>query len=143
MPGVKLSHPRGSRMSITVHSITVDCARWEPLVDFWSQASDFVEDPANPNTAGDPVGVLVDPERHLQLLFIPVPEPKSVKNRVHLDVVPVGSTRDEEVERLTALGATHVADHRRPDGSGFVVLADPGGNEFCVERSETERAATA
>ena len=128
-------------MTISVHSITVDCERWEPLVAFWSRASDFVEDPANPNHDGDPEGLLVHPDGHLQLLFIPVPEPKSVKNRVHLDVVPVDGTRDAEVERLLRLGATLVADHRRPDGTGFVVLADPGGNEFCVERSAGERAA--
>jgi hypothetical protein len=128
-------------MTISVHSITVDCERWEPLVEFWSQASDFVEDPDDPNNDGDPMGLLVHPERHLQLLFIPVPEPKTVKNRVHLDVVPADGTRDEEVERLVGLGATLVSDHRRPDGSGFVVLADPGGNEFCVERSAAERAA--
>jgi hypothetical protein len=51
--------------------------------------------------------------------------------------------RDEEVERLLALGATLVADHRRPDGSGWAVLADPGRNELCVERSAAERAAGA
>lgn len=122
-------------MTISVHSITVDCARWEPLVEFWSQASDFVEDPENPNSDGDPEGLLMHPGTHLRLLFIPVPEPKTVKNRMHIDVVPLDSTRDEEVERLIGLGATAVADHRRADGTGFVVLADPGGNEFCVERS--------
>lgn len=126
-------------MTISIHSITFDCERWEPLVEFWSQASDFVEDADNPNAEGDPEGVLVHPKLHVQLLFIPVPEPKTVKNRVHLDLVPVDGTRDEEVERLLGLGATFVADHRRPDGSGFVVLADPGGNEFCVERSAAER----
>ena len=128
-------------MSMKVHSITVDCERWEPLVDFWSRASDFVEDPDNPNAPGDPVGLLVNTEQQLQLLFIPVREAKSVKNRLHLDLVPVDSTRDKEVERLLALGATQVADHRRTDGSGWVVLADPGGNEFCVERSAAERTA--
>jgi hypothetical protein len=129
-------------MTVSVHSITVDCERWEPLVEFWSRASDFVEDPDNPNAEGDPMGALVHPERHVQLLFIPVPEPKTVKNRVHLDVVPVDTTRDEEVDRLLGLGASLVADHRRPDGAGWVVLADPGGNEFCVERSVRERAGS-
>ena len=71
-----------------------------------------------------------------------MPEPKTVKNRVHLDLEPTDRTRDEEVERLLKIGATLVADHRRPDGTGWVVLADPEGNEFCVERSAAERAAT-
>jgi Glyoxalase-like domain len=71
-----------------------------------------------------------------------VPEPKTVKNRVHLDLMPTDRTRDEEVERLLGIGATLVADHRRPDGTGWVVLADPEGNEFCIERSAAERAAS-
>jgi hypothetical protein len=56
-----------------------------------------------------------------------------VKNRLHLDVSPIDRTRDEEVDRLVALGASHV-----DIGQGeqrWVVLADPEGNEFCVLRS--------
>jgi Glyoxalase-like domain len=70
-----------------------------------------------------------------------VPEAKTVKNRVHLDLEPDDRTRDQEVERLLGIGATLVDDQRRPDGRGWVVLADPEGNEFCVERSPAERAA--
>ena len=128
-------------MTARLRHVTVDCARWEPLVEFWSQALDFVEDPDNPNNPGDPEGLLISPRQDLGLLFIPVPESKSVKNRLHLDVVPTDRTRDEEVDRLLGLGATQVADHREPDGGGWVVLADPGGDEFCVERSDAERAA--
>jgi hypothetical protein len=62
-------------------------------------------------------------------------------NRVHLDLLPTQRTRDEEVTRLLGIGATLVADHREPDGTGWVVLADPEGNEFCVERSLKERVA--
>ena len=72
-----------------------------------------------------------------RLLFERVPEPKTVKNRAHIDIRP-GLRRDEEVERLIGLGASLFADHRQPDGSGFVVLADPDGNEFCVERGERD-----
>jgi len=128
-------------LTARLRHVTVDCARWEPLVEFWSQALDFVEDPDNPNNPGDPEGLLISPRQDLGLLFIPVPESKSVKNRLHLDVVPTNRTRDEEVDRLLGLGARQVADHREPDGTGWVVLADPGGNEFCVERSDAERAA--
>lgn len=64
-------------------------------------------------------------------------EGKTVKNRVHLDLKAAhGRTRDEEVERVVSLGARVVADHRRADGSGWVLMADPEGNEFCVERGE-------
>jgi predicted enzyme related to lactoylglutathione lyase len=76
------------------------------------------------------------------LFFNQVPEPKTVKNRLHLCLRPE-TTREEEVERLTDLGATHVADHRGPEGTGWVVLADPEGNEFCVLRGDAERAADA
>jgi hypothetical protein len=75
------------------------------------------------------------------LYFQRVPEGKVVKNRVHLDVAPLDGTRDEEVERLLAAGATVADDQRRADGTGWVVLADPEGNEFCVERGDAERAA--
>ncbi|MCI0687970.1 MAG: hypothetical protein L0Y54_12130 [Sporichthyaceae bacterium] len=63
-----------------------------------------------------------------------------MKNRMHLDLQPQDRTRDEEVERVIGLGATLVDDHRKPDGTGWVVLADREGNEFCVERSAAERA---
>jgi hypothetical protein len=127
-------------MTIRVTTITIDCADWVPLVEFWSRATPYREDPGNPNRPGDPAGMLVDPEGGPELLFIPVPEGKTVKNRVHLDVIP-DTTRDEEVVRLLDLGATVVADHRKPDGTGWVTMADPEGNEFCVERSKAEKAA--
>jgi hypothetical protein len=65
-----------------------------------------------------------------------------VKNRLHLDLQPQGIRRDDEVQRLLGLGATVVGDRRRPDGTGWVTMADPEGNEFCVERSDLERSAT-
>ncbi|GAA4561490.1 VOC family protein [Planotetraspora kaengkrachanensis] len=70
--------------------------------------------------------------------FQRVPEPKAVKNRMHI-CLQADSPRDVETERITSLGATLVADHRNADGSGWVVLADPEGNEFCVLRSVAER----
>ena len=62
---------------------------------------------------------------------------KQVKNRIHFDLRPTAGPRDDEVERLAKLGATVVADRRRPDG-GWVTMADPEGNEFCVLRGEAE-----
>ena len=72
-----------------------------------------------------------------------MPDDKQVKNRVHLDLVPTDRTRDEEVERVLALGAAVVDDQRKPDGTGWVVFADPEGNELCILRSDAERAAAA
>ncbi len=71
-------------------------------------------------------------DRAQVLLFINVPDDKVVKNRVHLDLRPLDGTREDEVARLIALGARHLGDFRRPDGSGWITLADPEGNEFCV-----------
>ena len=67
------------------------------------------------------------------LLFQRVPEGKTVKNRLHIDVSPIDRTQEAEVERLIALGARHV-DVGQGEQS-WVVLADPEGNEFCVLRS--------
>jgi hypothetical protein len=60
-----------------------------------------------------------------------------------LTFAPTERTRDEEVEHLKGLGANQVADHRdiRNDGTGWVVLADPEGNEFCILRGDAERTA--
>ncbi len=68
------------------------------------------------------------------LLFLKVPEPKTVKNRMHICLRPTDRGRDEEVDRILGLGATLVDDLRKPDGSGWAVLADPEGNELCVLR---------
>jgi hypothetical protein len=124
-------------MSSSFRNITVDCRDAGALASFWASVLGwnvyFDEDPE----------VLVAPSFPPQsgptMLFIPVPEARSVKNRVHLDVQPGDRTRDEEVARLLGLGATVVEDHRKPDGSGWVWMADPEGNDFCVERSAEER----
>lgn len=121
-----------------VRSITVDCADPYRQAQFWSEVTGWKEDPDDPNNPGDPEGRIVSPQG-FSLLFIPVPEGKTVKNRMHLDLVPIMRGRDEEVTRLLAIGASLVHDRRRPDGSGWVVMADQEGNEFCIERSARER----
>jgi hypothetical protein len=130
-------------MTARVRNVTFDCADPYTLAGFWSQVTGYQEDPEDPNLPDDPEAALVGPEGLANLLFIAVPEAKTVKNRVHLDLMPTDRTRDQEVSRLLGLGATLVADLRRPDGTGWAVLADPEGNEFCVERSAAERAAQA
>ncbi len=121
-------------MTSAVRHITFDCLDPYDLAGFWAQVvdgrrqdDDHPDDPAVLVThAGPP------------LLFEQVPDDKTVKNRVHLDLQP-RLAREQEVQRLVALGATVRHDRTRPDGSGWVVLADPEGNEFCVERSAAER----
>lgn len=99
---------------------------------FWSKVLDWTEDPEDPNLPGHEECLIMSRDRTQVLLFITVPDDKVVKNRVHLDLRPVDGTREAEVARLVELGATQLADFRRPDGSGWITLADPEGNEFCV-----------
>jgi predicted enzyme related to lactoylglutathione lyase len=125
----------------SLRNVTVDCTDALKLAHFWAEVLGW-----NIYHDDDPE-VLVAPEFPPHrggptMLFIPVPEPRSAKNRVHVDLQPSDRTRDEEVERLIALGATLVEDHRTGEGLGWVWLADPEGNDFCVERGAAERAAT-
>jgi catechol 2,3-dioxygenase-like lactoylglutathione lyase family enzyme len=123
-------------MSSAVRHATIDCRDPYQLATFWTAVLGAkIHDDDQPD---DPEVLLTGFEP--PLLFIQVPESKSVKNRIHFDVQPQDRTRDEEVERLLELGATLVGDHRREGGLGWVTLADPEGNEFCVERSRAERA---
>jgi Glyoxalase-like domain len=96
------------------------------------------EDPQDPNEPDDEECMIFSGNGRTRLLFIEVPEAKQIKNRLHFDLRPTDATRDEEVARLLSLGATEVADHRGPDGSGWVTLADPEGNEFDVLRRDSE-----
>lgn len=67
------------------------------------------------------------------IVFVPVPEGKAVKNRLHIDVSPADQTQAAEVQRLLALGAIE-ADIGQGEVS-WVVMRDPEGNELCVLRS--------
>jgi predicted enzyme related to lactoylglutathione lyase len=119
--------------------LTFDCADPYALATFWSTVTGWpVSDEDQP---GDPEALVLAPDPVPGLLFIRVPESKSVKNRLHIDWVPTEGTRDEEVDRVASLGATVYEDHRTPDGRGWVTMLDPEGNEFCVERSDAERGA--
>jgi predicted enzyme related to lactoylglutathione lyase len=125
-------------MSVHIHNITFDCADARGLATFWSGVTGwhvyYDDDPevvVAPSFPYDGTG----------LLFIPVPEGKTAKNRIHLDLAPETMTRDEAVDAAVAAGATVIGDHRRDDGAGWVTLADPEGNEFCLERSAHELGA--
>ena len=107
---------------------------------FWAKVLGFAQDPDQPDEPGDEECMIFSADGSQRLLFIEVPDAKQVKNRLHLDLMPAEGTRDEELKRLLGLGARTVDDRRHPDGSGWVVLADPEGNEFCILRSDAERA---
>jgi hypothetical protein len=122
--------------------LVIDCHDPRTLAAFWCRVLDYeviadtgelVEIAAYEPTID---GVLAAPGPST-LVFIRVPEAKGRKNRLHIDLSPVDGTRDEEVARLVALGASHV-DIGQGEQS-WVVLADPEGNEFCVLRALTDR----
>ncbi|MFC9088803.1 VOC family protein [Nocardiopsis dassonvillei] len=124
-------------MVSVLQNVAVDCADAYELARFWSSVTGRPLHPEDgPGERETQVLLAEGPLLH----FNQVPEAKMVKNRIHLCLRPETS-RDQEVDRLLGLGATFVADHRNPDGSGWVVLADPEGNEFCVLRSDADRAA--
>ncbi len=110
---------------------------------FWGNVLGFIEDPDDPNEPGDEECMISSEDGSQRLLFIEVPDPKQVKNRVHLDLKPAEGMRNQELNRLLDLGAIEIDDRRRQDGSGCVVLGDPEGNEFCILRSDEERQASA
>jgi Glyoxalase-like domain len=69
----------------------------------------------------------------LRLVFVEVPEEKTVKDRVHLDLLPAGVSQDQEVDRIVSFGARIIDDRRHATPGGWVVMADPEGDEFDVE----------
>jgi glyoxalase superfamily protein len=85
-----------------------------------------VRDPGDPVQEGTGIGL------GRRLLFQQVPEPKTVKNRLHLDLHAGPDRRDAEVARLRELGAAVLREVKEP-GTEHVVMTDPEGNEFCVQ----------
>ncbi|MCF6523141.1 VOC family protein [Streptomyces sp. JJ36] len=148
----------------TTLQLTIDCADPPRLVAFWAGALGYVPEPPPgghatwreywaatgvpeeelPPGAGETPESIVDPAgKGPRVWFQKVPEPKAVKNRVHLDLkvgggrgVPPGIRRERvaaTVERLTGAGATVLRVMDEPGAAYYaVVLRDPEGNEFCV-----------
>ncbi|MEO5966248.1 MAG: VOC family protein [Candidatus Limnocylindrales bacterium] len=114
-------------MTLRVGEVVIDCADHGAVVDFWAAALDYDRAEVNEQYVG-----LMPREKapgRPPLLFQKVPEPKIVKNRVHLDFR--AEDMAVEVARLQTLGATFVAE-RSLGALVWTVLADPEGNEFCV-----------
>ena len=128
-----------------LHDIVFDCRHPASLARFWAAAVDGYEvapydeaelerlrakgifDPEDdPNVLVQPV----DGESRPRMFFQKVPEPKTVKNRVHVDL---RTSSAGEVDRLVALGATVIATDDGPTGGVWTLLHDPEGNEFCMD----------
>ena len=139
--------------------ITFDCANPAGLAAFWAEALGYhLQDPPEgfesweealeamgvpPESRNDASAVLDPDGSRPRLFFQRVPERKQVKNRVHLDVRAApgleGDARmaalEAEAERLVSLGATRLQRYEPapPLGAGHIVMADPEGNEFCLD----------
>ncbi len=128
-------------MTVTIASVTFDCADALAVGRFWSAA---LGRPLDPDATSDfaaigfagrrdkvgwgPVERADDPT----WMFVKVPEPKTAKNRMHLDLMTPDP--QAEITRLVGLGATWVVDMEEY-GYEWTVMADPEGNEFCVAKA--------
>ncbi|MGE3286202.1 MAG: VOC family protein [Pseudonocardia sp.] len=120
-------------MSSRLTELGIDCADPDRLARFWCSVLGYeVQDEDDGTVTIGPATVAVDRPGPVPptLTFARVPEGKTVKNRLHLDLNPTDREQDDEVRRLLDLGA-RPADVGQGEQS-WVVLADPEGNEFCV-----------
>ncbi len=116
-------------MASVLSEISIDCANPVLLARFWSEALDY-------RVFEEEVGLIsIGPQSQevfpVDLTFAQVPEAKTIKNRLHLDVSPRELDQQQDVDRLLSLGASY-ADVGQDVDVSWVVLADPEGNEFCV-----------
>jgi Glyoxalase-like domain len=112
-------------MTVRLANVTFDCADPLAVAGFWSAATGRPIDPEASEFFAS-IGIADDAPGWF---FIKVPERKTAKNRVHVDLV--AADREAEVERLVSLGASRLADHDEY-GHRWTVLRDPEANEFGV-----------
>ncbi len=113
------------------YTIVIDAHDPAALGRFWAAVLDYQV----VYEAPDEMVIAKDEHTYPGLVFVPVPEGKTIKNRLHIDLNP--DDRDAEVDRIIGLGATR-ADVGQGDEVSWVVLADPEGNEFCVLRARDQ-----
>ena len=118
-------------MSARFSELVVDAKDPVALAEWWGQVLECAVEKEEEDDGV--VAYLRPPESVREIVFVPVPDGKTVKNRLHIDLSPQGCDQATELERLLGLGATRV-----DIGQGeqtWVVLADPEGNEFCLLRT--------
>ncbi|GLZ78236.1 hypothetical protein Afil01_30430 [Actinorhabdospora filicis] len=135
VPWTVMADPEGNEFCVLdslydqtgpIASVIADCADPRAMADFWGQATDWTVHKVTDDTAVLRSSKDVGP----YLQFIRVSEPKTVWNRVHIDVAPyIGDDLDTEIARLEGLGATRID---LGDAIHWTVMADPEGNEFCL-----------
>ena len=126
-------------MASHISHTSINCTDAFELSEWWKHVLGYIDVAGDPNEAGDEECMILDPNGAHRLLFIEVDRLQDTPGRIHFDLAPSDRRRDDEVERVVLLGATEVADLRKDDGSGWVTLADPAGNHFCIVRSDEER----
>ena len=116
-------------MPVRMHHVVIDAHDLPGLARFWVQALGWrvLSERENEIVIG------TDENAPVGICLMPAADPKTVKNRVHLDLTTSAADRDQEIERLLALGARRV-DIGQTGAESWTVLADPEGNEFCVVR---------
>jgi len=127
-------------MASRTANFCIDARDPRAQVAWWDQVLDDFEPEPEDESTDEEAGLRGPAGRWL--LFLRVPEPKTVKNRMHICLRPVDRSRDDEVDRLLGLGAT-IANDLRDGDTGWAVLADPEGNEFCVLATRADEAGIA
>ena len=125
-------------MSARFTDLVIDTRDAWTLADWWSQVLE-VPVAEKKEDGGMRWAIVEPPESIRRLLFLDVPEPKTVKDRLHIDLSPHGCDQATELARLESLGATRI-DIGQGEQAWFV-LADPEGNEFCLLRGRADEAS--
>jgi predicted enzyme related to lactoylglutathione lyase len=119
-------------MSSSILNATFDSSDAESQARFWSAALALPW--RKEEMPGNPYWLVGDADHAaVRLVFVEVVEAKTTKNRVHLDLFLNEGSQEDELLRLQALGARVIDDRRDASPGGWVVMADPEGNEFCLE----------
>jgi hypothetical protein len=115
---------------LKIANVTFDCENPTRVAEFWSTALGYKVEHVS-----DDVSMASHPEGiRPNLLFLKVPEPRSAKNRMHMDVE--ADDREAEIERLIGLGATRGDTHTVAEWAlTWTVMRDPEGNELCVAQT--------
>ncbi len=114
----------------SLRDICFDCADQQRMARFWAEALGYTVRPAEPDAAPDEPVCIEPAAGGVRMWFNPVPEPKIVKNRVHIDINMPDAA---EIQRLIDLGAQPLREIRGEDGMlWWTIMADPEGNEFCA-----------
>ena len=114
-------------MACKFNELVIDSVHPDRIARWWADVLDYKI------TDEDETGVELTgpPGSGPTLVFLRVPEAKSIKNRLHIDVSPTDRSQEAELARLYELGAQR-ADVGQGNEVGWVVLCDPEGNEFCL-----------